>query len=288
MSRCAVCGEEAAKERTLCSSCRTKITVSDTVCAEQVVSDALAPTDAALIDQWGRVHHVGPYTVIGRQIGSKGIALLESSVSRHHAELLYDADTDRFTVRDLGSTNGSKVRGEEITDPVEIRHGDSVSFGQVGFWFLREAAGLSERGPKAIALETVKPSKAIVFGDQEDTKVGLVEFPLRLVEPTGGGGGFVETPDKRVQLTTTQFEFMQLLIKRMTEEPHQPDAVRGFVRSSELIARLSWDTAHPTDNHVKQLVRRIRRAMTKAEVGNLIHSQHRFGYRLRVIPITEI
>ncbi len=173
-------------------------------------------------------------------------------------------------------------------DPVEIRHGEPVAFGQVGFWFLREAGGLSERGPKAIALATVKPSKAVVFGDQEDTKVGLVEFPMRLVEPTGGGGGLVETADKRVQLTTTQFEFMQLLIKRMTEEPHQPDAVRGFVRSSELIARLSWDTAHPTDNHVKQLVRRIRRALIKAEVGNLIHSQHRFGYRLRVIPIADL
>lgn len=287
MSRCAVCGEAAAKERTLCTSCRTKITISDSVCAEQVVSDSLEPTDAALIDQWGRVHRLGSYTVIGRQIGSKGVALLESSVSRHHAEILYDAEHDRFTVRDLGSTNGTQVRGEEINDPVEIKHRERVSFGQVGFWFMREAEGLSARGPKAIALETVKPVKGVVFNDQEDTKVGLVEFPLRLVEPTGGGGGFIETADKRVQLTTTQFEFMQLLITRMREEDHQPDAVRGFVRSSELIARLSWDTAHPTDNHVKQLVRRIRRALNKAEVGNLIHSQHRFGYRLRVIPVAD-
>jgi DNA-binding response OmpR family regulator len=92
---------------------------------------------------------------------------------------------------------------------------------------------------------------------------------------------------KRVQLTTTQFELVQLLHDRMAEEKQQPDAVRGFVRSSELIARLSWDTAHPSDNHVKQLVRRIRRALIKAELGNLIHSQHRFGYRLRVIPTDD-
>jgi DNA-binding response OmpR family regulator len=70
----------------------------------------------------------------------------------------------------------------------------------------------------------------------------------------------------------------------MANESHQSDLVRGFVRSSELIADLSWDTKDPSDNHVKQLVRRVRRALIKAEIGDLIESRHRFGYRLRAIP----
>jgi DNA-binding response OmpR family regulator len=70
----------------------------------------------------------------------------------------------------------------------------------------------------------------------------------------------------------------------MADEAHQPDMVRGFVRTSELIADLSWDTRDPGDNHVKQLVRRVRRALIKAEIGDLIESRHRFGYRLRAIP----
>ena len=107
---------------------------------------------------------------------------------------------------------------------------------------------------------------------------------FRLHEPTGGGGGLIEVDGKQVQLTTTQFELMALMIRRMAVGAHQPELVRGFVRSSELIADLSWDTREPSENHVKQLVRRVRRALMKAEIGDLIESRHRFGYRLRAIP----
>jgi len=31
-------------------------------------------------------------------------------------------------------------------------------------------------------------------------------------------------------------------------------------------------------------VRRVRRALMKSEIGDLIESRHRFGYRLRAIP----
>jgi len=56
---------------------------------------------------------------------------------------------------------------------------------------------------------------------------------------------------------------------------------------SELIADLSWDTREPSENHVKQLVRRVRRALVKSDIGDLIESRHRFGYRLRAIPATD-
>ena len=69
------------------------------------------------------------------------------------------------------------------------------------------------------------------------------------------------------------------MIRRMASEAHQPELVRGFVRSSELIADLSWDTREPSENHVKQLVRRVRRALIKSEIGDLIESRHRFGNR---------
>jgi DNA-binding winged helix-turn-helix (wHTH) protein len=124
------------------------------------------------------------------------------------------------------------------------------------------------------------------FGE-ERTDIGLPEMRFRLHEPTGGGGGLIEIDGKQVQLTTTQFELMALMIRRMAAERHQPELVRGFVRSSELIADLSWDTREPSENHVKQLVRRVRRALLKSEVGDLIESRHRFGYRLRAIPKTE-
>src|SRR6185312_14211240 len=124
------------------------------------------------------------------------------------------------------------------------------------------------------------------FGE-ERTDIGLPEMRFRMHEPTGGGGGLIEVDGKQVQLTTTQFELMALMIKRMAAERHQPELVRGFVRSSELIADLSWDTREPSENHVKQLVRRVRRALVKSEIGDLIESRHRFGYRLRAIPKSD-
>jgi pSer/pThr/pTyr-binding forkhead associated (FHA) protein len=285
MTRCAVCSNEAS-ERTLCGACSKRLTVSNAVCAEQVLSHVGEPVGAALIDQWGRVHKIGHTTMVGRQLSGDGISLLEGSVSRHHAEIIADADAGKYTLHDLGSTNGTLIGDEQVGDPVVLATGDSLYFGDVGFFFVADSDGLSGRGPQNIAGKTVKPSKsfAITAGD-EITKVGLIELEMRVVEPTGGGGGFVETLGKHVQLTTTQFEFVKLLVDRMCDEEHQPEAVRGYVRSSELIARLSWDTAHPTDNHVKQLVRGTRKALMRAGVGNLIHSQHRFGYRLRVVPI---
>ena len=122
------------------------------------------------------------------------------------------------------------------------------------------------------------------LAEEDHTDLGLPVMSFKMHEPTGGGGGLIEVDGKQVQLTTTQFELMALMIKRMAGEHHQPEMVRGFVRSSELIADLSWDTREPSENHVKQLVRRVRRALIKSEIGDLIESRHRFGYRLRAIP----
>jgi DNA-binding winged helix-turn-helix (wHTH) protein len=130
----------------------------------------------------------------------------------------------------------------------------------------------------------IETSSAADDFEEERTDVGLPEMRFRMHEPTGGGGGLIEVDGKQVQLTTTQFELMALMIKRMAAESSQPEVVRGFVRSSELIADLSWDTREPSENHVKQLVRRVRRALVKSEIGDLIESRHRFGYRLRAIP----
>jgi DNA-binding response OmpR family regulator len=71
----------------------------------------------------------------------------------------------------------------------------------------------------------------------------------------------------------------------MLAESSQPAQVRGFVRSSELLASIAWDTREPDDNHLKQLIRRARRLLIRAGLGDLIESRQRFGYRLRVVPV---
>ncbi len=260
---------------------------------EQLQPHGIRPTLAALIDLWGRPHRLDPRTIIGRQVEGTGLAILEPSVSRHHAHITLDGDV--WTLRDLGSANGTYLDDKLIEAALQIKDGDRVRFGHIAFYFLNDISRLPAPRVGRTATATIKPPSVQAaleslpppvaeFETEERTDVGLPAMSFKLHEPTGGGGGLIEVDGKQVQLTTTQFELMALMIRRMASENHQPELVRGFVRSSELIADLSWDTREPSENHVKQLVRRVRRALIKSEIGDLIESRHRFGYRLRAIP----
>jgi len=279
----------------LCEECRDELSSPLWIMPEQIQLQGTRPTLAALIDLWGRPHPLDPDTLIGRQVEGQGLAILEPSVSRHHARITLDGDG--WTLSDLGSANGSYHDDRLIERPVRLRAGERVRFGHIAFYFVEDVTQLPPPRVGRTATATIRnpepaappqPVRQIpaaqAFADEERTDVGLPLMSFRLHEPTGGGGGLVEVDGKQVQLTTTQFELMALMVQRMATEVHQPELVRGFVRSSELIADLSWDTREPSENHVKQLVRRVRRALIKSEIGDLIESRHRFGYRLRAIP----
>ena len=294
---CPVCAERPAEIGVLCEECRDELATPIRISPEQIQLRVQRPTGAALVDLWGRTHQLDPRTLVGRQIDNHGLAVLEPSVSRHHAHLTFD--NGAWTIRDLGSANGTFVDDRPVEAATEIHTGARIRFGHIGFYLIEQTEHLPApklartvtttlRPPMPMAVVVQAPAPGPVdddaFDGDEHTDIGLPEMRFRLHEPTGGGGGLVEVDGKQVQLTTTQFELMALMIKRMATERHQPELVRGFVRSSELIADLSWDTREPSENHVKQLVRRVRRALMKSEIGDLIESRHRFGYRLRAIP----
>ncbi|MBX3159585.1 MAG: FHA domain-containing protein [Deltaproteobacteria bacterium] len=285
----------------LCEECRDELSSPIKIMPEQLQGHGARPTMSALIDLWGRPHRLDARAIVGRQVETQGIAILEPSVSRHHAHITLDADA--WTVKDLGSANGTFIDDKLIEAPTQLHEGDRVRFGQIAFYFIEDVTKLPTPRLGRTATATIRPldrtsrpqpdagtapapqfARETLHDEEEKTDVGLPTMSFRMHEPTGGGGGLVEVDGKQVQLTTTQFELMALMIKRMAAEIHQPELVRGFVRSSELIADLSWDTREPSENHVKQLVRRVRRALIKSEIGDLIESRHRFGYRLRAIP----
>ena len=291
---CPVCNARPAEVGVLCEECRDELSSPIRMSPEQIQPRIQNPTRAALIDVWGRSHQLDARTLVGRQVENRGIAVLEPSVSRHHAHLTFE--NDAWTVRDLGSANGTYVDDRLVDNPTAVHRGERIRFGHIAFYLVEDVAALPPPKVSRTVTSTMKPPvqqpvPAPVSTDDDDdafgeerTDIGLPEMRFRLHEPTGGGGGLIEVDGKQVQLTTTQFELMALMIKRMATERHQPELVRGFVRSSELIADLSWDTREPSENHVKQLVRRVRRALIKSEIGDLIESRHRFGYRLRAIP----
>lgn len=296
--RCPVCSTRPAEVGVLCEECRDELSSPIKISQEQILARVQTPTIAALIDIWGRPHQLDASAKIGRQVDDRGIAVLEPSVSRLHAELVRD-EGGHWTIRDTGSANGTYVEDKLVEGPTPIQSGDRVRFGHIAFYLTEDIAKLPPPRASRTVTTTIKPPISMErpragslvgggdFAEEEHTDVGLPSMRFRLHEPTGGGGGLIEVDGKQVQLTTTQFELMALMIKRMANETSQPELVRGFVRSSELIADLSWDTREPSENHVKQLVRRVRRALMKSEIGDLIESRHRFGYRLRAIPKTD-
>lgn len=307
---CAVCSRSPAEVGVLCEECRDELAAPVGLLPDQVLDAAFHRAGVALIDVWGRPHRLDDHCTIGRHLETPGVAILDASISRRHAELRRAPD-GQWQVRDLGSANGTTLDDVPVTEPMSIRHGMRLATGPIGFYFVEHADQLPEIEVDSDIITTMRPldrtpaarvghdlteerapaalgapgAPGALIGDEEEhTDVGLPEVPMRVHEPTGGGGGLLEVGGVQVQLTTTQLELVRLLRARMLDEGHQPSQVRGFVRSSELIGALSWDTREPSDNHVKQLVHRVRRALIKAGVGDLLESRHRFGYRLRVIP----
>jgi hypothetical protein len=292
MAVCVACRQQAAVTGVLCEECASDVRGATQLCAEQIMSSVAEPLDAALIDRWGHVHRLGQTTVVGRRLEGHGIQIAESSISRHHVELAL-GDDGRWRASDLKSRNGTYVNEKPVIGATELKAGDILFFGQVGMFFLtpaptfaRDVADVPTMKPAAAPPEALPQIMPEEDDDEEgDTFLGLSNVDVALVAPGGGGGGVIALEGRTMQLTAIQFELLRVLADRMFDEGGRDERVRGFVRSSELLGSLPWDTARPEDNHIKQLVRRVRRGLVRAGMGDLIESRHGFGYRLRVKPV---
>ncbi|MCS7066944.1 MAG: FHA domain-containing protein [Fimbriimonadales bacterium] len=68
---------------------------------------------------------------IGREAGNGIVLDGEITVSRRHAQLV--RQNGELMVQDLGSTNGTYVNGQRISDLTPLRVGDTVQFGMASF-----------------------------------------------------------------------------------------------------------------------------------------------------------
>lgn len=278
---CAVCASGTATN--LCDECAAELDVPLPFVAEQILSAAVHPEPVVLVDVWGRVHPVETRTHIGRTPRPRGIALLHASVSRDHAELVFDGGS--WLLRDLGSSNGTRRNAEAVTT-VTLESGDRLSFGPIGMYFVRDDGKRIELDAEQLASRTLRPddaSRVVQSDPSEHTQAGLPRLALKLIEAPSGGG-YLEAAGSRLQLSVTQYAMLAMLSSRMREESEVASLVRGFVPSGQLIADLPWDAVEPNENNVKQLVRRLRRSLDSIRLGTLIESRRGFGYRLRIIP----
>lgn len=81
----------------------------------------------------------GAPQTIGRS-ANNGIVINDAEISRRHAQITPKGDG--YVLEDLGSTNGSFINGIRLNQPMALKHGDTVAFGdtiRLRFW----AAGMA-------------------------------------------------------------------------------------------------------------------------------------------------
>jgi len=80
----------------------------------------------------GSVHRLGASSVVGRSPDCE-IHIDHAGVSRRHARIVQESET-QYVVQDLGSRNGTTVRGQPVTR-ARLTDGDRIGFGPIFFRF---------------------------------------------------------------------------------------------------------------------------------------------------------
>jgi pSer/pThr/pTyr-binding forkhead associated (FHA) protein len=80
--------------------------------------------------------------LVGRDPGT-AVWLDSPGVSRRHACIVLEGDC--VTLEDLGSKNGTHVRGDLVTSPTVLKDGDEIRFGSISVTFrVRATSGSTE------------------------------------------------------------------------------------------------------------------------------------------------
>jgi adenylate cyclase len=87
---------------------------------------------------------VGPKLTIGR-LGDNEVQIDDASVSSRHAEIQWDGGD--ALLRDLDSTNGTFLNGEQVTGEHSLAEGDEICFGGVRTVFMEPVAPAASAVP---------------------------------------------------------------------------------------------------------------------------------------------
>ena len=92
-------------------------------------------------DVKGQTHEIGSEGLTIGRISENTISINNSTVSGKHCSIKLEGEN--VVLRDLGSTNGTRVNGKEITEAV-LKPKDLVQVGSIEFLFNSEDIPLSE------------------------------------------------------------------------------------------------------------------------------------------------
>jgi len=142
----------------------------------------------------GRTHELNvDKTTIGR-VDDNTFQIADASVSSHHCEIILRGND--VVIHDLGSTNGSFINGEKISESV-LKPGQTLKLGQIELQLVPEGAPIPTSASTAGA--SAKPAPAVAQQRKMDSTmvvprgVNLNELSADGTRPTGfdsSGKGF--------------------------------------------------------------------------------------------------
>ena len=160
-----------------------------------------------------------PLTLRPQDVGrdpSCNIHIDDATVSRRHADIRGDS-SGLFTIRDLGSKNGTLVNNDPITTR-ELRHSDEVTFGSIAARFLQTDSTCATSLISVTERDTIAPSSVSAIGPQDKLRLSqqrlemLYDISARL---TGLRSQHELLPDiMKICIETFKFERAAIGIKQ--------------------------------------------------------------------------
>jgi hypothetical protein len=272
---CPCCGA-APEVGVLCRRCARDAAPCDGLIPDHLRStiDAAA-AQAWLVDGFGGGHAIGAQCRIGRSHDGD-LVVLAVSVSREHA-VVTRGDAG-WSVRDLGSRNGTFVDGVRCQGRTALSPRSLLKVGDVALWFITELAqpvrtpamvtGGAGGGVVRYQLAHAGAELCVVGGGDPAAGGALLSRPV-------GTEAWSERP-----LAPLEFQLLRALCTRAQDEAGAPSAVRGCVPTKQLARDLPFQSRYANEENVRQVVRRLRGVLAEAGADGVLAVAPGRGYYL--------
>jgi hypothetical protein len=273
---CVCCGG-AADVGSLCRTCALDVPVCEGLIADHVRS-TVDTTEAVawVVDGFGAAHALAPKSGIGRTQEGE-LVVLASSVSREHAELT--CKDGAWTVRDLGSRNGTFVDGARVQGRTALPQRSVLKVGDVAMWFLADVQH-EPASPPSFATESA--GGGLVRYNFAGSSVELCL--VGTTDSAAGGALLSRKPGASTwnesMLSPLEYQLLRALCARAIEEADSPSNVRGCVATKQLANDLPFQSKYANEENVRQVVRRLRGALEELGVASVLAVAPGRGYYL--------
>ncbi|HET7504013.1 MAG TPA: FHA domain-containing protein [Kofleriaceae bacterium] len=229
--------------------------------------------EAWAIDGFGGAHALGAKSSIGRNHDGH-LILLASSVSREHAEVA--RGEAGWTLRDLGSRNGTFVDGVRTQGPVALASRAKLQIGDVALWFLSEVISEPPRRSLMATSDGLVRYQLVHRGLEMCIVVtgDLTAAGALLWRPQGG-----EDWSER-SLAPLEFQLLRSLCVRAHEEAASPSEIRGCIPTKQLARELPFQSKYANEENVRQVVLRLRGVLSEIGAAGMLAVAPGRGYYL--------